>query len=111
MCLDAILKHLCKKKQVRIEELLLRIRTLQQKNGNLSRKLKDKEERLEFLEKMTDEKVISQLYECKLCFERRVTTVFLPCGHTMSCMNCAKNIETCPICDSVIDAKTMIHFM
>ena len=27
--------------------------------------------------------------ECKICFDRKIDSVFLPCGHAVSCRNCA----------------------
>lgn len=42
--------------------------------------------------------------ECAVCFtENSVNCVFLPCMHTICCKNCAKQIETCPICRAKIN--------
>ena len=39
---------------------------------------------------------------CKVCMDRDVNTVFLPCGHLVTCADCAKPIPKCPICRSFI---------
>ena len=45
---------------------------------------------------------------CKICFTNRVKTVFCPCGHSVSCISCAKRITTCPICRKSIAHKQTI---
>ena len=36
---------------------------------------------------------------CKICFDRPVETVLLPCGHSLLCQHCAGTVgRTCPMC-------------
>ena len=41
-------------------------------------------------------------WECKLCMDAAVSTVFIPCGHMASCRGCAHKVRTCPLCDMEI---------
>jgi hypothetical protein len=35
---------------------------------------------------------------CKVCLEKEVHAVFLPCGHLVCCMTCSEKVEKCPLC-------------
>lgn len=35
---------------------------------------------------------------CKICFESEYNTIFIPCGHIVSCENCASALIKCPVC-------------
>ncbi|XP_059150223.1 death-associated inhibitor of apoptosis 2-like isoform X2 [Physella acuta] len=35
---------------------------------------------------------------CKICMDKEVAVVFLPCGHLASCADCASAMRDCPIC-------------
>jgi len=39
---------------------------------------------------------------CKVCMDREINTVFLPCGHLVCCESCAKSLSNCPICRGVV---------
>ncbi|XP_009669166.2 baculoviral IAP repeat-containing protein 7 isoform X3 [Struthio camelus] len=39
---------------------------------------------------------------CKVCMDRDVSVVFVPCGHLVACAECAPNLSLCPICRAVI---------
>lgn len=41
---------------------------------------------------------------CKICMDSEVGIVFLPCGHLTTCVNCAPNLEDCPVCRCAIKA-------
>ncbi|XP_035824979.1 baculoviral IAP repeat-containing protein 2 isoform X2 [Aplysia californica] len=57
---------------------------------------------------LRDEETINNLREenfllrqrtvCKICKDKEVCFVFLPCGHLVSCAECARTTETCPVC-------------
>jgi hypothetical protein len=35
---------------------------------------------------------------CKICMDKEVGVVFLPCGHLCCCVNCAPALKDCPVC-------------
>uniref|UniRef100_A0A8D0HCL0 RING-type E3 ubiquitin transferase n=1 Tax=Sphenodon punctatus TaxID=8508 RepID=A0A8D0HCL0_SPHPU len=39
---------------------------------------------------------------CKVCMDRDVSIVFVPCGHLVVCAECAPNLRRCPICRAVV---------
>ncbi|NWQ59831.1 BIR7B protein, partial [Neopipo cinnamomea] len=42
---------------------------------------------------------------CKVCLDRDVSVVFVPCGHLVACGECAINLRLCPICRAVIQGS------
>ncbi|NXJ89720.1 BIR7B protein, partial [Corythaixoides concolor] len=54
---------------------------------------------------MSTEEQLRRLREermCKVCMDRDVSVVFVPCGHLVACGECALNLRLCPICRAVI---------
>lgn len=41
---------------------------------------------------------------CKVCMDREVSVVFLPCGHLVSCAECGASLGACPLCRSSVKA-------
>ncbi|XP_023565274.1 baculoviral IAP repeat-containing protein 3 isoform X5 [Octodon degus] len=39
---------------------------------------------------------------CKVCMDKEVSVVFIPCGHLVVCRDCAPSLRKCPICRSTI---------
>lgn len=39
---------------------------------------------------------------CKICMDDEVGVVFLPCGHLVTCVQCAPGVTMCPLCRSSI---------
>lgn len=37
-------------------------------------------------------------YLCKICMDNKINVVLLPCGHLVSCIQCASALNKCPIC-------------
>lgn len=35
---------------------------------------------------------------CKICMDASVDCVFLECGHMVTCVQCGKQMNECPIC-------------
>uniref|UniRef100_A0A8C6MIB2 RING-type E3 ubiquitin transferase n=1 Tax=Nothobranchius furzeri TaxID=105023 RepID=A0A8C6MIB2_NOTFU len=51
------------------------------------------------------EELLRQLQEertCKVCMDKLVSIVFIPCGHLVVCEDCAASLRHCPICRAVI---------
>lgn len=46
---------------------------------------------------------------CQICYENRVDTVLIPCGHTW-CSNCIKPTDRCYICRQYIEKTHTIFF-
>ncbi|NXA03603.1 BIR7B protein, partial [Sapayoa aenigma] len=42
---------------------------------------------------------------CKVCLDRDVSVVFVPCGHLVACGECARSLRLCPICRAVIQGS------
>ena len=41
-------------------------------------------------------------YTCKVCLDAPMNTVFLPCGHFLTCKECADKLRDCSICRATI---------
>ncbi|NP_001417846.1 baculoviral IAP repeat-containing protein 7 isoform 1 [Danio rerio] len=54
---------------------------------------------------LSPEEQLRQLQEertCKVCMDKLVSMVFIPCGHLVVCSDCAASLRHCPICRAVI---------
>ncbi|XP_066559016.1 baculoviral IAP repeat-containing protein 7 [Amia ocellicauda] len=54
---------------------------------------------------LSPEEQLRQLQEertCKVCMDKAVSIVFIPCGHLVVCTDCATSLRHCPICRAVI---------
>lgn len=47
---------------------------------------------------------------CKICFNGECNTVFIPCGHVVSCGKCATSLSTCPLCNQPHANVIRIYF-
>lgn len=47
---------------------------------------------------------------CILCCEERVSIVFLPCGHLVSCAQCSPALKNCPVCRESIKGTVRVFF-
>lgn len=54
---------------------------------------------------------VVQWYECKICMDAPIETVFLPCGHAMSCVTCSANTHVCPACRLPVSSLTRLHML
>lgn len=36
--------------------------------------------------------------KCKICIEKEINCILLPCSHVVACINCAVGLNNCPIC-------------
>lgn len=46
---------------------------------------------------------------CKICMDREIGVVFLPCGHLISCVNCAPALKDCPLCRQPISGTVKTY--
>ncbi|KAL8969601.1 MAG: hypothetical protein Q9183_001925 [Haloplaca sp. 2 TL-2023] len=35
---------------------------------------------------------------CKICYEGEMDAIFYDCGHVVACLECARQVESCPVC-------------
>uniref|UniRef100_A0A3P9BJ68 E3 ubiquitin-protein ligase XIAP n=1 Tax=Maylandia zebra TaxID=106582 RepID=A0A3P9BJ68_9CICH len=57
------------------------------------------EDTLEKLQRLQREK------QCKICMDRDIAIVFIPCAHLVACENCSQALNKCPICCQDITQK------
>ncbi|XP_053130276.1 E3 ubiquitin-protein ligase XIAP isoform X2 [Hemicordylus capensis] len=46
---------------------------------------------------------------CKICMDKTISVVLLPCGHLVACKDCAEAIHKCPLCCEVIAKRQKIY--
>lgn len=46
---------------------------------------------------------------CKVCVDKEVRIVFLPCGHRVTCEDCAPKFRKCIVCRAVIKGTVRAH--
>jgi len=81
---------------------------LECKNQGLNEFLKISEDQNSKLEKEIQNVKESRL--CKICLDKEVSQVFLPCGHSICCNECVVGIQICPICRDWIQKSQTIYF-
>lgn len=45
---------------------------------------------------------------CKICMDRNIAVVFIPCGQLVTCKECAEAVDKCPMCYTIITFKQKI---
>ncbi|KAH9525609.1 Baculoviral IAP repeat-containing protein 7-B [Bulinus truncatus] len=50
----------------------------------------------------TEKKEVTDRTLCKICLEKEISMVFLPCGHFVCCYDCSLQLKNCPVCRNVI---------
>nr|GMD18383.1 RING finger protein like [Ipomoea batatas] len=58
----------------------------------------------EEFEKLQNEKVL-----CKICFEKQINVVLLPCRHHILCSTCCEKCKRCPICRVYIEERLPVY--
>lgn len=65
--------------------------------------LKDAEDLEHHRSRLTEEnETLRQTTTCKICLDKPVDTVFLPCRHLICCEECADRVKQCPFCRTQI---------
>ena len=87
-----------------IESLKKEVNQLKGQNTALTGENNILKETLQFIEDNNDR-------SCRICFECPINTVFLPCGHSISCEKCAfkNSLKNCPICRKVLQQKIKMY--
>jgi hypothetical protein len=47
---------------------------------------------------------------CKICFESKIEIFMEPCGHSVSCVQCSKSLNKCPVCRNNVKSWKRIYF-
>ncbi|XP_053396413.1 baculoviral IAP repeat-containing protein 7-A-like isoform X2 [Mercenaria mercenaria] len=47
---------------------------------------------------------------CKICLDSRADVIFLPCGHMVSCPQCAQALLKCPVCRQTVNGQLKAFF-
>ncbi|XP_067676028.1 baculoviral IAP repeat-containing protein 7-B-like [Haliotis asinina] len=48
---------------------------------------------------------------CKVCLEKEISVIFLPCGHLTCCSQCATSLSECPICRTKINGSAKAYWL
>lgn len=48
---------------------------------------------------------------CKICYQNSIELVFLPCGHSVSCLSCAQRLDACPCCRAIITTRIRTYIV
>ncbi|KAL6117937.1 xiap [Pungitius sinensis] len=70
---------------------------------SLNNSQKQDEDPLEKLRELQREKL------CKICMDRDIGIVFIPCGHLVTCTKCSVSFTKCPICCGAITQKIQTY--
>ncbi|KAK3130030.1 hypothetical protein QOZ80_6BG0488020 [Eleusine coracana subsp. coracana] len=46
---------------------------------------------------------------CRICFEKDIYIVLLPCRHHVLCETCSNKCQSCPICRLTIESRLSVH--
>lgn len=52
----------------------------------------------------------NQTTMCKICLDRDIQVVFIPCGHLAACNDCFNRLNGCPICKRTITRTYPVYF-
>ncbi|MGL5961636.1 MAG: RING-HC finger protein [Cetobacterium sp.] len=88
-----------KKMKERRELLLL--------NKNSSDDNKKKDEKNNIINNDEEDDTIGK---CKICFENDYNTVFIPCGHIISCAKCSLSVTKCPACRQPFERVINVYY-
>ncbi|XP_071964217.1 E3 ubiquitin-protein ligase XIAP-like [Antedon mediterranea] len=48
-------------------------------------------------------------HACKICLDQSANILFRPCNHLVTCNECSKNINMCPVCRAAIEDRIKIY--
>ena len=52
----------------------------------------------------------SKAKNCLVCDQRQLNTIFFPCAHNATCLECSSALSECPICGTPITKIVKIYF-
>ena len=97
-CLDSLKKEnlTLKKENLTLKESQEILKSIEENLAMTEGKLLDAENKLKDME---EAKV------CKICMDQDVCIAFIPCGHLLTCMECASKCLNCPMCRKPIQSQ------
>lgn len=57
-----------------------------------------------------EENEVPHEFLCKVCFDKAIEVVYLPCAHAFACRECAFQLQRCAVCNSAAISFVLIHF-
>ncbi|TLD30123.1 hypothetical protein E2P81_ATG06776 [Venturia nashicola] len=48
---------------------------------------------------------------CRICWEEAAESAFYDCGHVVSCLSCARRVESCPVCRRKVLGAVKLFFV
>ena len=95
--METLMKR-CENLQIQNQNLEGQNQTLQVQNNNLQAHATNLE---------AQAKIAEDSQFCKICMENEISFVFIPCGHLITCENCAlsENLKNCPMCRKKITTR------
>ena len=48
--------------------------------------------------KVMEDMRLGELRLCKICLDKDRRVTLIPCGHFISCVECAQSLKECPVC-------------
>ena len=70
----------------------------------------DNQDEVTYLQRLQEtNRRLRQRQTCRLCRDRAVDTIFLPCGHLCTCESCAATIRACCLCHVVIRGTAHVY--
>lgn len=73
-------------------------------NNNKTNNKKLLEQKEKIAKMKTENKKLKQETICKICLDKQISRVFLPCGHFVCCEDCCISLKKCPMCRNLIRA-------
>ena len=83
---------------------------LRAERNTLEKSIVDEQKKLESVKQKHSQTIETiKMFECKICMEKLNKVMLIPCGHCF-CLDCARNIQECPICRSDVQGINNIYF-
>lgn len=57
---------------------------------------------VDFQTVLRENRELQDMTICKVCMVEKVNIVFLPCGHIVTCAECAPAMRKCPMCRKMV---------
>ena len=97
-----------------VETLEVKLKNLERSLQLLINKIKEnqrkvKEYQIKEKENQRKENQRKESQICKICMDKKINTVLVPCGHLQSCDECAAFLNICPWCRKLIDSKLRVY--